>query len=181
MIASILVIDPEQVVKVELNRKKLNSVTVKFRYSIRVTNEGDIAGYAKQIKDYIPEGLKFDAKDNPDWKDEGNNIITTRKLENTLLQPGQSAEVEVLLTWKNNKNNLGLKVNTAEISEDYNEKHVHDKDSTPNNKVPGEDDIDDAPVLLSISTGAAKLYIALSCTVLITLAGGIVLIKKFVL
>lgn len=173
--------DPEQVVKVELNRKKLNSVTVKFRYSIRVTNEGDIAGYAKQIKDYIPEGLKFDAKDNPDWKDEGNNIITTRKLENTLLQPGQSAEVEVLLTWKNNKNNLGLKVNTAEISEDYNEKHVHDKDSTPNNKVPGEDDIDDAPVLLSISTGAAKLYIALSCTVLITLAGGIVLIKKFVL
>ena len=173
--------DPEQVVKVELNRKKLNSVTVKFRYSIRVTNEGDIAGYAKQIKDYIPEGLKFDAKDNPDWKDEGNNIITTRKLENTLLQPGQSAEVEVLLTWKNDKNNLGLKVNTAEISEDYNEKHVHDKDSTPNNKVPGEDDIDDAPVLLSISTGAAKLYIALSCTVLITLAGGIVLIKKFVL
>ena len=173
--------DPEQVVKVELNRKKLNSVTVKFRYSIRVTNEGDIAGYAKQIKDYIPEGLKFDAKDNPDWNDEGNNIITTRKLENTLLQPGQSAEVEVLLTWKNDKNNLGLKVNTAEISEDYNEKHVHDKDSTPNNKVPGEDDIDDAPVLLSISTGAAKLYIALSCTVLITLAGGIVLIKKFVL
>ena len=75
--------NPEQVVKVELNRKKLNSVTVKFRYSIRVTNEGDIAGYAKQIKDYIPEGLKFDAKDNPDWKDEGNNIITTRKLENT--------------------------------------------------------------------------------------------------
>lgn len=173
--------NPEQVVKVELNRKKLNSVTVKFRYSIRVTNEGDIAGYAKQIKDYIPEGLKFDAKDNPDWKDEGNNIITTRKLENTLLQPGQSAEVEVLLTWKNDKNNLGLKVNTAEISEDYNEKHVHDKDSSPNNKVPGEDDIDDAPVLLSISTGAAKLYIALSCTVLITLAGGIVLIKKFVL
>ena len=173
--------DPEQVVKVELNRKKLNSVTVKFRYSIRVTNEGDIAGYAKQIKDYIPEGLKFDAKDNPDWKDEGNNVITTRKLENTLLQPGQSAEVEVLLTWKNDKNNLGLKVNTAEISEDYNEKHVHDRDSTPDNKVPGEDDIDDAPVLLSISTGAAKLYITLTFAVLVTLAGGVVLIKKFVL
>ena len=173
--------NPEQVVKVELNRKKLNSVTVKFRYSIRVTNEGDIAGYAKQIKDYIPEGLKFDAKDNPDWKDEGNNIITTRKLENTLLQPGQSAEVEVLLTWKNDKNNLGLKVNTAEISEDYNEKHVHDRDSTPDNKVPGEDDIDDAPVLLSISTGAAKLYITLTFAVLVTLAGGVVLIKKFVL
>ena len=173
--------DPEQVVKVELNRKKLSSLTVKFRYSIRVTNEGDIAGYAKQIKDYIPEGLKFDAKDNPDWTDEGNNVISTRKLENTLLQPGQSAEVEVLLTWKNDKNNLGLKVNTAEISEDYNDKHVPDRDSTPNNKKAGEDDIDDAPVLLSISTGRAQLYITLSFAVLVTIAGGIVLIKKFVL
>lgn len=173
--------DPEQVVKVELNRKKLSSVTVKFRYSIRVTNEGDIAGYAKQIRDYIPEGLKFDAKDNPDWTDEGNNVISTRKLENTLLQPGQSADVEVLLTWKNNKNNLGLKVNTAEISEDYNDKHVPDRDSTPNNKVPGEDDIDDAPVLLAIATGRARLYITLTFAVLVTLASGIVLIKKFVL
>ena len=173
--------DPEQVVKVELNRKKLNKLTVKFRYSIRVTNEGDIAGYAKQIKDYIPEGLTFNAKDNPDWKDEGNNIITTRKLENTLLQPGQSAEVTVLLTWKNNQNNLGLKVNTAEISEDYNDKHVPDRDSTPNNKVPGEDDIDDAPVLLAVSTGRAKLYVSLTLIILVTLAGGIVLIKKFVL
>ena len=173
--------NPEQVVKVELKKKKINSVTVKFRYSIRVTNEGDIAGFAKQIKDYIPDGLKFDAKDNPDWKDEGNNVISTRKLENTLLQPGQSAEVEVLLTWKNDKNNMGLKVNTAEISEDYNDKHVPDRDSTPNNKKPGEDDIDDAPVLLSAATGTAKLYISLTCAVLVTLAGGVVLIKKFVL
>ena len=173
--------DPEQVVKVELNRKKLNSVTVKFKYSIRVTNEGDIAGYAKEVKDYIPEGLKFDANDNPDWKDEGNNIITTRKLENTLLQPGESADVEVTLTWINSKDNMGLKVNTAEISEDYNDKHVPDRDSTPNNKVPGEDDIDDAPVLLSVATGAAKLYITLTFAVLVTLAGGVVLIKKFVL
>ena len=173
--------DPEQVVKVELNRKKLSSVTVKFRYSIRVTNEGDIAGYAKQIRDYIPDGLKFDAKDNPDWTDEGNNVISTRKLENTLLQPGQSADVEVVLTWKNDKNNLGLKVNTAEISEDYNDKHVPDRDSTPNNKVPGEDDIDDAPVLLAIATGRARLYVTLTFAVLVTLASGIVLIKKFVL
>lgn len=173
--------DPEQVVKVELNRKKLNSLTVKFKYSIRVTNEGDVAGYAKEITDYVPEGLKFVAEDNSDWTDEGNNVISTRKLENTLLQPGESAEVEVLLTWINGKDNLGLKVNTAEISEDYNDKHLHDIDSTPDNKVPGEDDIDDAPVLLSVSTGQTKIYFTLGFIVLITIAGGIVLIKKFVL
>ena len=173
--------DPEQVVKVELNRKKLNTLTVKFKYSIRITNEGDIAGYAKEITDYVPEGLKFVAEDNADWKDEGNNVISTRKLENTLLQPGESAEVQVTLTWINGKNNMGLKTNIAEISEDYNDKHIHDRDSTPDNKKEGEDDIDDAPVLLSVSTGQAKIYFALGFAILITIAGGIILIKKFVL
>lgn len=173
--------DPEDVVKVEIHRKKLSSVTVKFKYSIRVTNEGDIAGYAKEVTDYVPEGLKFVAQDNPDWKDEGNNVISTRKLENTLLQPGESAEVEVTLTWINGKDNMGLKTNIAEISEDYNDKHVHDRDSTPDNKKEGEDDIDDAPVLLSVSTGQVRIYFTLGFTILITIAGGVVLIKKFVL
>ena len=173
--------DPEPVVKVELNRKKLSSLTVKFKYSIRITNQGDIAGYAKEITDYVPEGLKFVAEDNKGWTDEGNNVISTKLLENKLLQPGESADVEVTLTWINGKDNLGLKTNIAEISEDYNDKGAHDIDSTPDNKVPGEDDQDDAPVLISISTGEAKIYYTLGFSVLITIAGGIILIKKFVL
>ena len=173
--------DPEGIVKVELHRKKLSNVTVKFKYSIRVYNQGEIAGYAKEVKDYIPEGLKFVAKDNPDWKYEGNNIITTTKLANTLLKPGEYADVEVILTWINGKNNLGLKTNIAEISKDYNEEGVPDKDSTPNNKKPEEDDIDDAPVMLSIKTGKEVTYIVLGTTILAILAGGIFLIKKYVL
>lgn len=173
--------DPEQVVKVELHRKKLNQVTVKFKYSIRVINEGDIAGYAKEVTDYIPQGLKFVAEDNPGWTDEGNNVVSTRLLEGTLLQPGEYADVEILLTWVNNENNMGVMVNTAEISEDYNEYGVPDRDSIPDNKKPGEDDIDDAPVMLSISTGQMRIYFVLGFVVLITIAGGVVLIKKYVL
>ena len=173
--------DPEQVVKVELHRKKLNEVTVKFRYSIRVYNQGDIEGYAKEVTDYVPEGLKFVAEDNQGWTDEGNNVISTRLLENTLLQPGEYADVEVILTWINNQDNMGVMTNTAEISEDYNDYGVPDKDSTPDNKRPGEDDIDDAPVMLSISTGQMRIYFTLGFVVLITIAGGVVLIRKFVL
>ena len=173
--------NPEPVVKVELYRKDINKVTVKFRYKIRITNEGDIAGYAKEITDYVPEGLKFVAEDNPEWTDKGNNVITTRALENTLLQPGESAEVEVLLTWINGQDNMGLKTNIAEISEDYNDKGVPDRDSTPNNKKEGEDDIDDAPVLLSVETGTAQTYVILGLTILVTVAGGVFLIKKYVL
>lgn len=173
--------DPEEIVKVELHRKKLNQVTVKFRYSIRVINEGEIEGYAKEVTDYVPEGLKFVAEDNPGWTDEGNNVISTRLLENTLLQPGEYADVEVVLTWINSENNMGVMKNVAEISEDYNKHDIPDKDSTPDNQKPGEDDIDDASVMLSISTGQVRIYFTLGFIVLITIAGGVILIKKYVL
>ena len=174
--------DPEEIVKVELHRKKLSNVTVKFRYSIRVYNQGEIEGYAKEVKDHIPEGLKFVAEDNPDWKDEGNNVITTKKLENTLLKPGEFADVEVLLTWINGNDNLGLKINYAEISKDFNDWGVPDKDSTPDNmKEKHEDDDDEAPVMLSVSTGHEVTYIILGTAVLVVIAGGIALIKKYVM
>ena len=173
--------DPEAAVKVEINKKFINTTTVKFRYSIRVSNEGDIAGYAKEITDYVPSGLKFISSENQEWTDEGNNVISTKQLENSLIQPGEYKEISVLLTWVNNESNLGLKTNIAEISEDYNEFNIPDKDSTPNNKKSGEDDIDDAPVLLSLKTGQIRIFFILGFAILTILGSGIVLIKKYVL
>ena len=171
--------EPEEIVKVDLKKSKLNDVVVKFNYSIRVTNEGEIAGYAKEVSDYIPNGLKFVAEDNPDWTEKDGKIVT-RALENTLLQPGESAEVKVLLTWINSANNMGVMTNTAEISEDYNDYGIPDRDSTPNNKVPGEDDIDDAPVMLTVKTGSdVIIYISVACGILAILGVGILGIKKY--
>ena len=173
--------DPEPVVKVDLHKKKLSDVTVKFGYGITIINEGDIPGYAKEITDYIPEGLKFEAADNPLWTDEGNNVISTKQLENTLLQPGETATVEVILTWINDPNNMGLKTNTAEISQDKNEYDVPDRDSTPDNRKEGEDDIDIAKVILAITTGTAKTYFMLITGLLVVVGVGIILIKKYVM
>lgn len=172
--------NPEPIVKVELDKNKLSKTTVKFEYTIKITNEGQIAGYAKEISDYIPDGLEFIQEDNPQWT-QADGKVTTRQLENTLLQPGESATVTILLTWKNDQNNLDLKINTAEISEDYNEYDSNDIDSTPNNKVEGEDDIDTAPVILSLKTGQDRIYYVLIGTILLTIIGGVALIKKFVL
>ena len=172
--------DPEPVVKVDLKDSNLNNVTVKFEYSIRIYNQGEIAGYAKEISDYIPEGLKFVKEDNPQW-DEVDGKIVTRALENTLLQPGDYADVTVLLTWINGTNNLGLKNNIAEISEDYNDYGTPDIDSTPNNKVPGEDDIDDAPVILTVRTGKPIVYTGIAIAVIAIVSLGVVVIKKRVL
>ena len=175
--------DPEPIVKVDLDRKNLANVVVKFEYQIKITNEGEIAGYAKEITDYVPEGLTFVQEDNPEWytRDGNPRKVATRQLENTLLQPGESATVSILLTWENNPENVGVKINVAEISEDYNDSHTPDIDSTPDNEKEGEDDIDDAPVMLAIALGTPMLYIGLGGIILITIAGGIVLIKKFVI
>ena len=170
--------------KAEIHRKKADSTIVKFGYTIKITNEGDIAGYAKEITDYVPEGLKFYEEDNKGWVDEGNNVISTTLLENTLLQPGESAQVTVIFRWINSGDNLGLKTNIAEISKDYNEEGIPDRDSTPDNQKEGEDDIDDASVLLAISTGLADniiKYTTIGAVILIVLATGIIVIKKYVL
>lgn len=175
--------DPEEVVKVEIKEGRLNKVVVKFRYSIRVYNEGEIAGYAKEVKDYIPEGLKFVQADNPEWTELENGEVVTDQLKDTLLQPGEYADVEILLTWINGKDNFGLKINVAEISKDYNDSNTPDIDSTPNNNKPGEDDIDDAPVILTIKTGTTGTiqYITVTTIGLTILASGVILIKKYVL
>ena len=52
----------------EIIEETIKRGTVKFKYQIKVTNEGEIEGYATEIKDYIPEGLKFVEKDNKKWK-----------------------------------------------------------------------------------------------------------------
>ena len=178
----------EPVAKVELDKKKLNKTTVKFAYKIRVTNEGEIAGYATEITDFIPKGLEFKAEDNKKygWVKVGEDKVTTRALETVLLQPGESTELEIVFTWINNKENLGVKTNIAEITEDYNEHNSQDIDSTPDNKKDPyekeqEDDDDFALVVLSIKTGKGASYIILITTVITMLAGGIYLIKKYVL
>ena len=173
--------DPEDVVKVDLKKSKINKVTIKFRYKIRVKNEGNIAGYAKELKDYIPNGLKFVPEDNPLWKQIDEKTITTDQTKDILLQPGDTTEVEVVLTWINDSENFGVMDNWAEISKDHNDFNSPDIDSTPDNNKKGEDDIDDAPVSVGVQTGQIKTFTTISLAVLVILSSGVVLIKKFVL
>ena len=173
--------DPEEIVAVDLKDSEIATTTVKFKYSIRVTNEGTIAGYAKEIKDYIPDGLIFVPEDNPEWTQNEDGTIVTTQAQDILLEPGQSTEVEVILTWDKEKQNFGVMDNWAEISKDYNDFGSPDIDSTPNNNKHGEDDIDDAPVLVSVKTGEAQIYVLTTLSVLGMLGTGLTLIKKFVL
>lgn len=182
----------EPIAKVELDKKKLKKTVVKFVYKIRVTNEGEIPGYATEVTDYIPEGLEFHVEDGNNkqygWVESGEDKIVTRALETVLLNPGESKELEITFRWINSEKNLGQKINIAEISEDANDYNTDDIDSTPNNrenpyKEEQEDDDDFALVILSIKTGATEFmsYFTLITIALAIIAGGIFLIKKYVL
>lgn len=182
----------EPIAKVELDKKKLNKTVVKFVYKIRVTNEGEIPGYATEVTDYIPEGLEFHVEDGNNkqygWVKSGDDKIVTRALETVLLNPGESKELEITFRWINSEKNLGQKINIAEISEDANDYNTDDIDSTPNNKEnpykeEQEDDDDFALVILSIKTGATQFmsYFTLITITLAIVGGGIILIKKYVL
>lgn len=171
--------DPEDVVKVDLKKSKIDKVVVKFEYQIRITNEGRIGGWCEEITDHIPDGLVFEQADNPIWTVVDDKTIVTDVLKDTYLEPGESAEVTVVLRWVNSGDNLGIKVNIAEISKDRNEYGVHDIDSTPGNYKWGEDDIDDAPVMLAVTTGNMIVgYTILGLVVISIIAVGVVAVKK---
>ena len=103
-------------------------------------------------------------------------MAVTDQLKDTLLEPGQTATIEIVLTWKNSSSNMGVKTNWAEIKEDSDD----DIDSVPDNNKKEEDDIDNAKVILSIKTGSVRTYILLALTSVVILAGGTILIKKYV-
>ena len=175
--------NPEPMVKVEINRKKLNSTEVKYVYTLKVTNEGEIPGFATEITDRIPEGMAFYAEDNKNygWVIKEDGIVTTDYLIKEIIEPGESKEIQITLRWENSESNLGQKVNVAEITGDYNEYGAKDIDSTPGNNKDGEDDQDNAIAMLSIKTGSAPMYIGIVIAVISMIGIGGFLIKKYVL
>ena len=103
---------------------------------------------------------------------------TEQELANTIINPGESKTIKLILTKTMTENNTALSNNRAEIYEQYNELGLVDIDSTPNNQAQGEDDIGAANVIISPATGAEVTY---TCTILVglvILATGIYFIKR---
>ncbi len=172
----------EKVAKLDLKDKTAVGSTVMIEYKIKVTNEGGVAGYAKKIVDYLPSDMKFSSELNKDWYtgDNGTNLYNA-SLANTLIKPGETKEITLLLTRKITNSNMGIVHNTAEIAESYNDLGLVDIDSKVFNKVQSEDDYSSADVIIGIKTGEIYVYILLSITVITLLGVGIYFINKKVL
>ena len=153
-----------------------------LEYTIKVKNNGEVAGNANSIVDYLSNGLSFSSELNPDWYLSGNQLYT-KKLANETINPGEEKEVKLVLTKTMTNENTGVVNNRAEIAEDYNEYGISDVNSTPNNNVAAENDMGSADVIIGVSTGGTIIgYIVLAIinTVLIAIAIKLMIDNKII-
>ena len=157
--------------KVELDAKQMNGSNIIIEYNIVVTNVGEVAGYARNIVDYMPGDLEFSSELNKDWYESGNALYTT-VLGNDIINPGESRSVTLTLTKTMGEDNLVTR-NNAEIYEAYNNLGLEDSNSTPANNVSGENDMGSADVIVSIRTGGV-VYMTIGIIAVIIVLTGIV-------
>lgn len=166
--------------KTEIAAKYVSGATVYVEYEMKVTNKGDVAGYAKKIVDYLPEGMTFNSslEANSNWyTGTDGNIYSTALAENELA-PGESATIKLVLTKQMTEENVGIVNNLAEIYDDYNIYGISDTNSTPANKAQGENDLGTADVVISVKTG--EVFIHISVIITSMLLGSIMIFAVYI-
>ena len=166
--------------KIELRSNLLKNSTVVVEYTIEVTNVGEIAGYARSIVDYIPEGFTFNSELNKGWMQNGDMISNT-SLTNEEIAPNEARSVTLILTKTMSDSQTGTYTNTAELAESYNSRGVTDINSTAGNRQQGENDMSSADLIISVRTGEVVMYVGLTLSLITIIAVGIYIIKKKVL
>ena len=159
----------EKLAKAEIAAKNISGATVYVEYAITVKNEGDIAGYAKKIVDYIPKGMIFNSSldSNADWYTGSDGNLYSEALANKELKTGETATIKLVLMKQMTAENTGLINNQAEIYESYNTYGITDKNSTPGNKIQKENDMSSADMIVSVKTGEVFIYVSVIVTTLL--------------
>lgn len=167
--------------KIEIDKKNVEGTVVTIEYKIAIINEGEIAGYAKKIVEYLPTGVTYVDNENTKWEKATDGTYYTNALADSEIKPGEGRELTIKVAKKLTSSNLGILNNTAEIAEYYNKSGAEDIDSIPANNKQGEDDLASVNVIISLKTGEIVTYVILAITTIALLTIGIILIKKYVL
>lgn len=165
--------------KVEINPNELEKATSLVEYTIKITNEGNQAGFAKEIVDYLPEGMKFSSDINPDWYLKNDGYVYNSTLMNTLIQPGETKELKLVAVKLLDSFNLGNTRNTAEIFNTYNEKGLNTIDAKAGNRADDEKDMSSTDVIIIRESGVKFIVVITISILIITLIVlGVIYIKR---
>ncbi len=167
-----------EVAKVELGSKNIEFATVLVEYTLKITNQGTVAGYAKSIVDHIPEGMTFSSELNSSWYVGQDKDAYNTSLANTIINPGETKEIKIVLSRKMSSENTGTVRNSAEIVTAYNEYGISDIDA----KSAQTKDKSSADAVIGAATGKEAASITgIALGILSIIAIAIYEIKKHVI
>ena len=172
--------NPKETLRIEKNKNELENTVYKIQYLITISNLGETPGYATEIIDYVPTGLKFNPADNPKWKKIDGRIVN-KELKNEIINPGESKTTTITLTWSEENENSKLMSNSAEIGQATNNSNTPDINSTPNNNNDKENDQDSADVIIIKKEKNTKAIIIITIIAILIVIIGTIIIKKFVI
>lgn len=168
----------KKIAKVEIPAKRMVGTKIIIEYKIKVTNEGNVAGYVNDIVDYIPDGLKFNSELNKDWYESEDGNVHTKSLAREKINIGETKEVTLTLIRTLDEANAEIISNNAEINSSNSINLGKDIDSEAGNRLTSEDDMSNARIVISIKTGATKICLIGIIIVLSAITGFIVIKKK---
>lgn len=144
----------DDLVKIDVKKSQVPNTVITVTYGLKVTNVGEIPGYATELTDYLPEDFSLVSGN---WRAEGNKAVSD-ELKDTVIEPGESKTVMITLEWKLAKGPIGLKSNEAEITEYANDYDA--EDVTKDNK-------DNADLLVTVKTGSNVIAVVTIITVVV--------------
>ena len=141
--------EEQKMKKIDIKDQKIGTEEIKVTYKIRIKNESKITGEVGKIEVNIPQGMKYEAKDNKSyWKEEEGKVQTTG-LRGRNIRQNEQAEIEITLRWKNGIENFGTKEVEAKI-EEVTSNIGFEEQNKENNKAKTQ-------VIIGVSTGEKNL------------------------
>lgn len=112
----------ENEAELELTEQELKKSTMLVEYNVKISNNGTVPGYAKQIMNYIPKGMTFNSELNPEWYVGKDGNLYTVYLGDQVIEPGQSKDIKLTLVKHFTNSSSGIMRGRAELENVYNEK-----------------------------------------------------------
>ena len=131
--------------KIEIAKDDVENAIVRVKYSIEVTNKGNVDGYVLQLKDVVPEGFIFEEGQNLNWNLGNDGFIYYSGLSKDKIESGNTKKISLVLTKEKSSEVLGTFSNRAEIVETTNDMLVEEINMDNNYK--------SQDLIISVKTG----------------------------
>lgn len=148
-----------ELAKLEIKPSDLEKATVKLEYKLVIENVGNVDGQVTSIVDYVPNGLTFSEKENPNWAPGVDGNVYTDILKGENIAPGEQKEITLILNKKMTEDNTGVVSNKAKIA--YTESTTRLTEGKSNNFATQE-------TIVTLTQGGAALTVFKVLTISLT-------------